>query len=773
MAFKCKLCNLIFGKQIKVLEHYRLHHRNVSSVSPLPCPYDCCICTFQSLNALKIHLTRIHSQKVVQSRDQSAVFLCPLCGCSQPFNDKNVLSHLRTHLKQHETLDCPFKNCHYRTNVYSSFNTHRSRCHPDSDISAFKCEIILKETANHPLQSNVEFENAGPSNYDYELGSPSSNPSESTHDTEELQNQLKNNLSSLFLKMYSVLHVSERAIQNIIDDLLQIFSLSKPLVRDSITNILHQHSQPVSEVVLNELVEAVMNTNVFVNAATAGAELSTAKRRKTFVRSHYPLVMPVQYSLGSSGPTVVYVPVLQMLQSMFKNTDILDKIKETKQSPPGVYMSYTDGTYFKENQFLSAAGELRLSLILYVDDIELANPLGTARKIHKLTAVYWLLANLPSQYRSSLHVIQLALLCKVSDLQKHGYENVLSPLLKDLQTLEQEGLFIENLGECIKGSVLFVAADNLAAHGLAGFVQSFRAHHFCRFCCCTANQMQTTEVSEGEFTMRTTECHDLLVEKTVQEDNLNHVGVKDDCPLRKALQHFHPITGFPPDILHDLFEGIVPVELALCIGELIRRKYFSLEYLNTKIRTFPYQHSDRLDKPQPIPKNFASKLSIGGNGHENSTLLRLIPLMVGSKVPEQDEVWATMMDLKEVVQLVLSPSFTEESIQYLQTKIKEHRQGLKTVFPDFKLKPKHHYIEHYPELTKHFGPLINLWTMRFEGKHRFFQRSYSGYKELQECFENTCNQASAYDGISPQCTLVFQTASASFKCHLCPSCNFA
>lgn len=183
-----------------------------------------------------------------------------------------------------------------------------------------------------------------------------------------------------------------------------------------------------------------------------------------------------------------------------KSTDIRDKIKKAKQSPP----SYTDGTYFKENQFLSATGELRLSLILYVDDIKLANPLGTARKIHKLSAVYWLLANLPSQYKSSLHVIQLALLCKVSDLQKHGYESVLSPLLKDLQTLEQEGPFIETLGECIKGFVLYVAADNLAAHGLAGFVQSFKAHHFCRFCCCTADQMQTTEVSEVEFTMRTT-----------------------------------------------------------------------------------------------------------------------------------------------------------------------------------------------------------------------------------------------------------------------------
>ena len=43
-------------------------------------------------------------------------------------------------------------------------------------------------------------------------------------------------------------------------------------------------------------------------------------------------------------------------------------------------MSHEDGTYFKENP-LSATGELRLSLILYVDDIKLVNPLGTARKI--------------------------------------------------------------------------------------------------------------------------------------------------------------------------------------------------------------------------------------------------------------------------------------------------------------------------------------------------------------------------------------------------------
>ena len=42
------------------------------------------------------------------------------------------------------------------------------------------------------------------------------------------------------------------------------------------------------------------------------------------------------------------------------------------------------------------------------------------------------------------------------------------------------------------------------------------------------------------------------------------------------------------------------------------------------------------DKRQPIPRNFAAKLTIKGNGDENSTLLRLLPLIVGSKLPEGD-----------------------------------------------------------------------------------------------------------------------------------------
>jgi len=44
------------------------------------------------------------------------------------------------------------------------------------------------------------------------------------------------------------------------------------------------------------------------------------------------------------------------------------------------------------------------------------------------------------------------------------------------------------------------------------------------------------------------------------------------------------------------------------------------------------------------------------------------------------------------------------------------------LFPMVALRPKHHYLLHYPWLIMKFGPLIRVWTMRLESKHSFFKR---------------------------------------------------
>lgn len=79
------------------------------------------------------------------------------------------------------------------------------------------------------------------------------------------------------------------------------------------------------------------------------------------------------------------------------------------------------------------------------------------------------------------------------------------------------------------------------------------------------------------------------------------------------------------------------------------------------------------------------------------------------------------MDLKEIVEILVSDRFTEETLSYLAFKLSDHRLLLTDTFPNFVLKPKHHIIEHYPHLIRCYGPLVELWTMRFESKHSVFK----------------------------------------------------
>ena len=227
----------------------------------------------------------------------------------------------------------------------------------------------------------------------------------------------------------------------------------------------------------------------------------------------------------------------------------------------------------------------------------------------------------------------------------------------------------------------------------------------------------------GAFQVRTKEQHEMHLQTVQENPALTHVcGVKRQCVLTENLKYFSVLSGYPPDVLHNLFEGIVPREMALCLQVFIKSKYITFEELNKSIKTFPYKWSDKTDAPQQIPLNFAARKSVGGNAHENWSLLRFLPLTIGSKIPEGEPAWEVLLVLKDIVELVVSPVHTEESICYLDSKISEHKHRLLQVFPQEKLIPKHHYLEHYPQLIRAYGPLVFLWTMRFEAKHSLFKR---------------------------------------------------
>lgn len=94
--------------------------------------------------------------------------------------------------------------------------------------------------------------------------------------------------------------------------------------------------------------------------------------------------------------------------------------------------------------------------------------------------------------------------------------------------------------------------------------------------------------------------------------------------------------------------------------------------------------------------------------------------MIGFKVPEREPAWHLLMDLKDIVELVVSSFHTDDTIRFLDIKISEHRHRYSQVFPEAKFLPKHLFLEYYSHLIKASGPLVALWTMRFEVKNNFF-----------------------------------------------------
>lgn len=110
--------------------------------------------------------------------------------------------------------------------------------------------------------------------------------------------------------------------------------------------------------------------------------------------------------------------------------------------------------------------------------------------------------------------------------------------------------------------------------------------------------------------------------------------------LFNELSHYHVCQpGLPPCIGHDLFEGIVSYDLALCIKHLVKvEKQFTCVELNRRVNQFRYLGNDAHDKPSEINPG-SDKL--GGHAVQNWCFLRLLPVLIGDKIrdPVDNDVW--------------------------------------------------------------------------------------------------------------------------------------
>ena len=78
-------------------------------------------------------------------------------------------------------------------------------------------------------------------------------------------------------------------------------------------------------------------------------------------------------------------------------------------------------------------------------------------------------------------------------------------------------------------------------------------------------------------------------------------------------------------------------------------------------------------------------------------LARLLPLMVGELVPQQDPKWDNFILILKITGYLYAPLTSDEIVPYLKSLIEEHHENFCELYPDCSFIPKMHYLIHIPD----------------------------------------------------------------------------
>ena len=185
-------------------------------------------------------------------------------------------------------------------------------------------------------------------------------------------------------------------------ELVQQQSISLSSVNSSTTV-----DQPEQRVIESEVLTTVVSDISRTIEATTRSEYEFINLCKRFL--HYREPQEVLLSTGGHRAEYGYfVPISRTLSSFFRHRNNLSVIvenvarqRQATKDDDDLMLSLRDGN------FGAHIDDESLLLQLYVDDIGLTNPLGSRRDAHKMTMIYFLLEDIPDQFRSQVRNINL------------------------------------------------------------------------------------------------------------------------------------------------------------------------------------------------------------------------------------------------------------------------------------------------------------------------------------------------------------------------------
>lgn len=315
--------------------------------------------------------------------------------------------------------------------------------------------------------------------------------------------------------------------------------------------------------------------------------------------------------------------------------------------------------------------------------------------------------------RSNLKNIFVAALFNTKDVKTIGNNKTFFKLIEQLNDLESNGVQLNLPGRNIKifFSLGLVVGDNLSVNSVLGFSKSFSANFFCRFC--HSNKINTGTLTTEITSSLRNKCN---YEEDVIKNDYKLTGIHENS-IFNSVNSFHVVENFAVDLMHDIFEGICVYDMSHIILNLIKSEYFNLETLNNRKQYFQYGETE-IGNISPLLKmvNLNHK-NFKMSAREMQSFVHFFPLIIGDLVPENDQTWKFLVNLVEMIDLLLSSIFDNNTLTQLQKSIEYHNLKYVELFND-NLKPKHHFLTHYYNIIKKSGPLKYVWSFSFESKHK-------------------------------------------------------
>jgi hypothetical protein len=207
---------------------------------------------------------------------------------------------------------------------------------------------------------------------------------------------------------------------------------------------------------LRETLISKLESNPFVTLQNEfGSYYKIDKHVKT--SSAFKYIPPTEVKLPPNS-SFQYISVIDTISAIVSDPDFKPSVPA---SVDGMLQDVKDGAAFRENKFFQE-NPSALSIMLYSDALEICNPLGARKGVHKIVNIYFTLLEINKSLRARTENFFLALMVKDADLKDNRLQ-VYSRLIADLKHLETHGIQLQN-GTVVKAGVVAHLGDNLEAH---------------------------------------------------------------------------------------------------------------------------------------------------------------------------------------------------------------------------------------------------------------------------------------------------------------------